>query len=69
MAEDHEISPVEEFLDDLYELTSSYENDLSNKHWLKCLEIVPTSYWEINETLITFSYSLLLHYQLLLVLK
>ena len=31
MAEDQEISPVEEFLDDLYELTSSYENDLSKQ--------------------------------------
>ena len=31
MAEDQEISPVEEFLEDLYELTSSYENDLSKQ--------------------------------------
>ena len=31
MSEDQEISPVEEFLDDLYELTSSYENDLSKQ--------------------------------------
>ena len=31
MAQDQEISPVEEFLDDLYELTSSYENDLSKQ--------------------------------------
>ena len=31
MAEDQEISPVEEFLDDLYKLTSSYENDLSKQ--------------------------------------
>ena len=31
MDEDQEISPVEEFLNDLYELTSSYENDLSKQ--------------------------------------
>ena len=31
MAEDQEISPVEEFLEDLYELTRQYEYDIPPK--------------------------------------
>ena len=31
MTEDLEVSPIDEFLEDLYELTRSYENDLPPK--------------------------------------
>ena len=38
MTEDQAISPVDEFLEDLYELTRSYENDLPPKAMAEMLK-------------------------------
>ncbi len=38
MTEDQEISTVDEFLEDLYELTRSYENDLPPKAMAEMLK-------------------------------
>ena len=38
MTEDLEVSPIDEFLEDLYELTRSYENDLPPKAMAQMLK-------------------------------
>ena len=38
MTEDLEVSPIDEFLEDLYELTCSYENDLPPKAMAQMLK-------------------------------